>query len=221
MNPFYLGTSQRRIFGIHAPAAARAGKPRAAVLCQPWADEYVYAHRTMRQLAVRLALTGFDTLRFDYFGTGDSAGEESEVDVAGLQADVATAIETLNDLAATEKVVLIGLRAGANVAASTAAGAPGVVEALVLWDPILAVDSGSNSAPPELQPLDLGALPSRSLILLTQDARPPEQPPANEGTGVARASIELLPAPCPWNELASATGVIPVRVIQRIEEWLR
>lgn len=222
MNPFYLGTSQRRIFGIHSPAATRAGRPRAAVLCQAWGDEYVYAHRTMRQLALRLSLTGFDTLRFDYFGTGDSAGEESEVDVAGLQADVATAIETLNDLAETEKVVLIGLRAGANIAASTAAGSPGAVEALILWDPILAPAPDANSAPPELQPLDMGALPSRSLILLTQDAPAPEQSPAPQGSaGAARAPVELLPAPCPWDELASATGVIPVRVIQRIEEWLR
>ena len=206
MNPFFLGTSQRRLFGIHAPAAHRGGRPRAAVLCQPWGDEYVYAHRSMRQLAIRLSLCGFHTLRFDYFGTGDSAGEEWDIDMAGLEADVLTAIEFLKDIAAVEKVILIGLRGGANIAASTAVRSPGVVEALILWDPIFPGDPCRDSVPHELQALDIDALPGCSLILVTQSPRPP---------------IEFLPAPCPWVESASTSGVIPVRVIQRIEEWLR
>ena len=206
MNPFYLGTSKRRLFGIHTPAA-RAGRSRVAVLCQPLGDEYVYAHRSMRQLAISLSLCGFETLRFDYFGTGDSAGEEDDVDDAGLHADVITAIETLQDLAATDKVTLIGLRAGANVAAGVASHCT-AVEALVLWDP--------------LQPLDADALPARSLILVTQGLLPHEQSSLVSGsTGEPPASIELLPAPCPWIEQASITGMIPVRAIQRIEEWLR
>ena len=160
----------------------------------------------MRQLAVRLSVRGFHTLRFDYFGTGDSAGEECDIDLAGLQADVLTAIETIKDLAATEKVTLIGLRAGANIAASTAAGCAGAIEALILWDPIFPGDPCLGSVPHELQPLDIDALPGRSLILATQSPRAP---------------LEFLPAACPWIESASASGVIPVTVIQRIEEWLR
>jgi alpha-beta hydrolase superfamily lysophospholipase len=211
VNPFFFGTSQRRLFGIHSPAASRAGKSRAAVLCQPWGDEYIYAHRPLRQLAVRLALAGLHTLRFDYFGTGDSAGEACDTNVAGMQADVLTAIETLKDLAATEKVSLIGLRAGANVAAGAAASSAGGIEALVLWDPILAGDPGGDSVPAELQPLDLDALSGRSLVLVTQ------RPPPHERS----SRIELLPAPAPWTESVSTSGVIPLAVIQRIEEWLR
>lgn len=213
MNPFFLGTWQRRLFGMHTPALRRTGRSRAAVLCQPWGDEYVYAHRSVRQLATRLSLAGFDTLRFDYFGTGDSAGEEGDTDAAGLQADVVTAIETLKELAATEKVALIGLRAGANAAAGTAAGFPGVIEALVLWDPIAPGDPRDDGVPPALQPLDAGALPGRSLILMTQ--RPYPQ------SGPLPIALEFLPAPCPWSESASTSGVIPVKAIQRIEEWLR
>ncbi len=211
MNPFFFGTSQRRLFGIHGPAASRPGKPRAAVLCQPWGDEYIYAHRSLRQLAVRLSLGGLHTLRFDYFGTGDSAGEACDTSVAGMQADVLMAIETLKDLAATEKVSLIGLRAGANVAAGAAASTPGAIEALVLWDPILAGDPCGDSVPDELPPLDLEALPGRSLVLVTQ--RPPPH--------VQSSRIELLRAPAPWTESVSTSGVIPLAVIQRIEEWLR
>ena len=220
MNPLFLGTWQRRLFGMHTPAVCRAGRPRAAVLCQPWGDEYIYAHRSVRQLALKLSLAGFDTLRFDYFGTGDSAGEDSDTDAAGLQADVVTAIDALKELAGTEKVALVGLRAGANVAASTAAGAPGAVEALVLWDPIVPGDPCLDGVPPALQPLDVAALPSRALILVTQS--PYEKSCAILGAAAMRpAAIEFLPAPCPWSESASTTGVIPVRAIQRIEEWLR
>jgi alpha-beta hydrolase superfamily lysophospholipase len=210
VNPFFFGTSQRRLFGIHSPAASR-GKPRAAVLCQPWGDEYIYAHRPLRQLAVRLAAAGIDILRFDYFGTGDSAGEEFDTSVAGMQADVLTAVETLNDLAATEKVTLIGLRAGANVAAGAVASMGAAVEALVLWDPILAGDPGGEGVPDGLPALDLDALPSRSLVLVTQTPAVPVQ----------SGRIELLPAEAPWTEAVSTSGVTPLAVIQRIEDWLR
>lgn len=211
MNPLFFGSSQRRLFGVHTPGASRPGGPRAAVLCQPWGDEYVYAHRTMRQLAIRLSFAGFHTLRFDYFGTGDSAGEESDTDVAGLEADVVTAMETLKDLAATEKVTLVGLRAGANVAASTAAASLAATEALILWDPILGEDSRHDGGPHELQPVDMDALPLRSLILVTQSL------PKSKWS----RRVELHPAPSPWSESASTSGVMPVPVIQRIEEWLR
>lgn len=216
MNPFFLGTSERRLFGIHTPAASRAGKPRAAVLCQPWGDEYIYAHRCMRQLAIRLSLCGFDTLRFDYFGAGDSAGEEGDTDAEGMRADVVTAIETLEDLAATDKVTLIGLRAGANIAADVAirfasgmaAGCQGTIEALILWDP--------------LRPLESDALPGRTLTLVTQALQGHELASLAPGRAAeSPAAGEFLPAPCPWIEEASTTGVVPIRVIQRIEEWLR
>lgn len=220
MIPFYFGAPRRRLFGIHTPAAARAGRPRAAVLCQALGDEYIYAHRSMRQLANRLQSCGFHTLRFDYFGTGDSAGEECDIGADGLQADVVAAIETVNDLAATDKVTLIGLRAGANVAASAAAGLPAAIEALVLWEPIFPEDPCRHSAPHELRPLDLAALPQRSLILVTQSPSSRERS-GPVPTATPAGAIERLPAPSPWTEAASTSGVIPVRVIQRIEEWLR
>ncbi len=144
MNPFYFGTSKRRIFGIHEPAVETAvptGRKRAVVLCPPWGAEYIYAHRSMRQLAINLSLAGYHTLRFDYFGTGDSGGEMPEADLAGWEADVESAIEAVQEISGASQVMLIGLRLGANIAAAVAARRVQAIDALVMWDPI---DSGEE-----------------------------------------------------------------------------
>ena len=65
------------------------------VLCYPWGSEYIHAHRALRQLATRLSMAGFHTLRFDYFGTGDSAGEMEDADLGVWEDDIETAIEEL------------------------------------------------------------------------------------------------------------------------------
>jgi uncharacterized protein len=213
MNPLFLGTAERRIFGIHDPAAAHEGRARAVLLCHPLGSEYTYAHRSMRQLAAKLASSGFHTLRFDYFGTGDSGGDEIDTNPAGRQADIETALETLKDISQAPKVTLIGLRAGANVAARAAISVPSEVDSLVLWDPILPDDELGSS---------LGSLPPRSLILATD-------PGTYEQLSQVRAThgekqpipVELVPAPCPWIESATTTGALPVPVIQRIQQWLR
>jgi pimeloyl-ACP methyl ester carboxylesterase len=137
VNPLYLGSGDRRLFGIYQPAAVKRAHPRAAVLCYPWGSEYVNAHRSMRHLATKLSQAGFHTLRFDFFGTGDSAGDLIDADLAGWEADTESAIEGLKDIAGTPRVTLIGMRIGATVAAGAAARLADEIEALVLWDPIV------------------------------------------------------------------------------------
>jgi uncharacterized protein len=223
VNPLYLGTARRRIFGIHEPPAATGGKARAAVLCYPWDIEYTYAHRSMRQLAARLSMCGFHTLRFDYFGTGDSDGEMSQTDLAGCEVDLEAAIETVKDIAATSQVALIGLRAGANIAARVAQRLPGEVEALVLWDPIVSfADTSDSRVLSDLRACDLaaafGALPERALMLVTQRFEAHEHLTTDPGRPLP---VEFVTAPCPWTESATISGALPVQVIQRIEAWLR
>jgi uncharacterized protein len=201
MNPLYLGTHERRLFAVYEPAATKDRRTRVAVLCHPWGAEYVYAHRTMRQLAVKLSASGFHTLRFDYFGTGDSGGEDSEANPAAAEADVQSAIEGIQDIVGVARVALIGLRLGATLAARAAMRHQESVEALVLWDPVV--------LPEEAAGMSRG-LPARSLVLLTETS-------AVELPGVA---AESMSAPCPWIEDATITGAVPVRVIQRITEWL-
>lgn len=140
MNPFFFGTSERRIFGVYEPAAPHTMGKRAAVLCYPWGCEYLHAHRTMRQLASKLSAAGFHTLRFDYFGTGDSGGEMVDVDLAGWETDVETAMEEIRDISGSHRTTLVGLRLGATIAASVAAKNSRTVESLILWDPVVSGD---------------------------------------------------------------------------------
>jgi uncharacterized protein len=69
----------------------------------------------MRQLAARLVRVGFQVLRFDYFGTGDSYGGTGK-ETLQTGEDIETAIEKL-----TTAVDLAGLRLGANLSARVAA----------------------------------------------------------------------------------------------------
>ena len=204
MNPLYLGTKERRLFALYEPAAAKERRTRAAVLCYPWGAEYVYAHRAMRQLGLKLSECGFHTLRFDYFGTGDSGGQDSEANPAAAEADVESAIEGLQDIVGVSRVALIGLRLGATLAARTAMRRKENVEALVLWDPIVSPEDWAGGL--------TGNLPARTLVLLTET-----RAADNELTGI---TAESMSAPTPWVEEATITGAVPVRVIQRITDWL-
>src|ERR1051326_1485403 len=78
--PVYFGPPARPLFGwLHTPVAApKTGE--AIVICQPLGHEYISAHRSMRHLADRLAARGIPALRFDYDGTGDSAGTDEDPD---------------------------------------------------------------------------------------------------------------------------------------------
>jgi alpha/beta superfamily hydrolase len=136
VNPFFFGTGERRLFGVYTPGQRGSAGVRAAVLCNPWGQEYLRAHRSMRQLAMQLNRAGVHVLRFDYFGTGDSGGDFTDGDLAGWQGDVDTAIEELKDATGATRVGLVGLRLGATLAAAVAARREDV-ERLLLWDPIV------------------------------------------------------------------------------------
>jgi alpha-beta hydrolase superfamily lysophospholipase len=223
VNPLYLGTAARRLFGIHEPAAAvRASKVRAALLCYPLGQEYIYAHRSMRHLASKLTISGFHTLRFDYFGTGDSGGEESDTDECGLQRDVRTAIETLKEIAQAPKVTLIGLRAGANIAAKTAISIPAEVERVILWDPILATQQVLGGAPMLEMGTALDAFADRLLIVVSENREAyGELRQACASRSAQFAAIEFISSPCPWQESATITGALPVPAILRMQQWLQ
>jgi len=136
MQPFYFGTSEQQLFGVYHAAESGSSKRAGVVLCQPVGHEYLRAHRAFRNLAMALAGQGFHVLRFDYFATGDSAGDGEQLSVRQCLSDLATAIDELKDIAGVTKVSLVGLRLGATFAALAASGRSDV-DRLALWDPVL------------------------------------------------------------------------------------
>jgi alpha-beta hydrolase superfamily lysophospholipase len=130
--PMWFGPEHRPLLGwLHLPedGCARA----AIVLCPPLGREAAACYRTYRVLASQLAAAGFGVLRFDYAGTGDSAGSQREPhQVEGWLASVRAAID-LAQTCGARRVVAIGMRMGATLAAvEVSRAAP--LDALVLWD---------------------------------------------------------------------------------------
>jgi pimeloyl-ACP methyl ester carboxylesterase len=134
MTPFFFGSSRSQLFGAYDPPPA--GGCRGTVICYPLAREYLLAHQTLRYLARLLAGAGHHVLRFDYFGTGDSAGEFEEAGLERWIADIHTAIEELRDVGRVGQVTLLGLRFGGTLAAMAARGRRDV-SGLVLWNPVI------------------------------------------------------------------------------------
>jgi pimeloyl-ACP methyl ester carboxylesterase len=116
--------------------AARGRRRRAGVvLCRPMGYEALCSYRLYTRLASVLANAGFDVLRFDYHGTGDSAGDDA--DDARVQAwidSIKAANLELRRLADTDKMGLFGLRLGGTLALEAALRMGGVDD-LVLWAP--------------------------------------------------------------------------------------
>jgi alpha-beta hydrolase superfamily lysophospholipase len=106
----------------------------AVVLCPALGLEAVCAHRTFRHLAERLADAGLAALRFDYAGTGDSAGRADDPgQVGSWLASVGAAVDAVK-AAGARQVVVVGMRVGATLAACALAGTS-TVDGIVLWDP--------------------------------------------------------------------------------------
>jgi pimeloyl-ACP methyl ester carboxylesterase len=134
--PGFFGAPERRLFGCSHPPSDGTEREMAAVLCYPLGQEYAYSHRTFLHLASRLAGQGFHVGRFEYFGTGDSAGDERDASLSGWVGDISTAIDETRRSLRRRHIALIGLRLGAALAMQ-AAVKRGDVGHLVLWDPIV------------------------------------------------------------------------------------
>lgn len=134
MEATYFGDPAAPLFGLYHPAGGSRRRDCGVLLCPPIGHEHVRAHRALRQLAALLSREGFEVLRFDYFGVGDSAGRSDEARLARWQGDVAAAGAELQAVSGVDRLVLVGLRLGAALAATGSAGLP--VERLVLWDPV-------------------------------------------------------------------------------------
>ncbi len=132
--PVVFGPVGAWCFGwFHSASAPRRGQ--GIVLCRPIGYEANCTYELYTQLAEKLANAGFHVLRFDYHGTGDSAGNDADTGRVRAWIDsTLLAIQKLKQLAGVSGISLFGVRMGATLAAH-AASELGGVESLVMWAP--------------------------------------------------------------------------------------
>lgn len=133
---FHFGASTRQLFGVYHASEKRVARAPAALLFNPFGEEAIRAFRLYKILAERLARNGVASLRFDYFGSGDSAGDDRDVTFMGMVDDARCAQEELAELSGARRFIWIGLGLGGAVAIKAAEEAI-VLERLVLWDPVI------------------------------------------------------------------------------------
>lgn len=130
--PFYFGPD-RALFGLFHASGTSARK--AALLCPPLGQDQIRCHRVYRQLAQALVAEGIAVLRFDYYGTGDSAGDSADVDWERCMADIAVAADELRTRAGVDRVFAFGARLGGSMALASVGQAR--FAGVVAWDPVL------------------------------------------------------------------------------------
>ncbi|MFO8082264.1 MAG: alpha/beta fold hydrolase [Armatimonadota bacterium] len=122
---------QRIAAGIHIPA--RAPGP-GVLMCHGLTGQRMEAHFLFVTAARALCAKGFNVLRFDFRGSGESAGRFRDMTISGEIDDTLAALQVLRAERTVDRqrVALIGLSMGGLVAACAAAR-DGDVAALVLW----------------------------------------------------------------------------------------
>lgn len=137
MHCYFFGSTANQLFGAYHPPPIAKDKMIGVLICNPAGHEYLRSHWALRQLAVRLSGDGYHVLRFDYYGTGDSAGSTAKSDPEQWVADIQTAAEELRNIAGVQRINLIGLRLGASLALE-ASGNINNIKKIILWDPLVA-----------------------------------------------------------------------------------
>jgi predicted alpha/beta hydrolase len=98
----------------------------------------VRAHFALRQISIKLAANGFDVLRFDYEGTGNSKNTLETIAPAQWAENIGTASQELVNISGSDRVSIIAVRFAANLATTLAAER--AIDRFIMWDPVLVGD---------------------------------------------------------------------------------
>jgi alpha-beta hydrolase superfamily lysophospholipase len=134
VKPLWFGPVSRPLFGwLHIPEGDRA---KGCVLLSPTLGiEAVGARYAYRMLGDRLAGAGLLTLRFDYDGTGDSAGMPDDPDrVRAWVESTRVGLDLLRSFK-LGRTGAVGMRVGAPLLVEALGSSPPEIDDLVLWDP--------------------------------------------------------------------------------------
>jgi pimeloyl-ACP methyl ester carboxylesterase len=134
---FYFGEPEDSLFGSLITPTRLQRRSAAVLLCNPLGEEASRSHRVFRVLATQLERLGYASMRFDYRCSGDSAGEDADASLDLWIEDIERALGELARGASVGRVVLMGVRLGATLAALAAATGNLRIRQLLLWDPVV------------------------------------------------------------------------------------
>jgi alpha/beta superfamily hydrolase len=124
------GDPEARTFATHH----HAGGTRFAIIAPPLFEELARTRKVLVNMARELAVSGVDTIRFDYRGTGLSAGTTRELTMRSAIAALASAVAYAQRCGAA-RIDLLGFRFGGYLALASASELP--VGRIIAWEPVL------------------------------------------------------------------------------------
>lgn len=121
---------------LHLPSGEVQRRSPAVVLCHGFTGDRMESHWLFVKFSRALARAGLASLRFDFYGSGESDGEFREMTLRGEIADgrAAVALVRAQTEIDPERVGLLGISLGGAVAATLAPSVKAKV--LVLWSAV-------------------------------------------------------------------------------------
>ena len=135
--PVVFYNQEQQLNGIlHSPIGYEAPCPAIAFF-HGFTGTKVEPHRIFVKTARQLAAIGFYVLRFDFRGSGDSAGDFSEMTIGGEVSDAIKSIDVLTAMPGvdSDRIGILGLSMGGCVAAFVS-GQDARVKSTVMWAPL-------------------------------------------------------------------------------------
>lgn len=116
--PFYITADSLQLYAVYYPAV---GAPRNEnVLFVPASgQDHVRLYRASHDSAMRLARDGFNVLRFDYRGTGNSSDPDDPLSLDAWQADLTLAAREVIEISGCRKTAALCVRLGSMVLAAS------------------------------------------------------------------------------------------------------